>query len=142
MWKCGVRRGAAGTSRQPFVTDPANEPARALVVARVTQERAQEEEDVLLEGIELIEQRLARAEQVAAELAVGLDDERRFRLVIRVIGGEEIGEQFAVLVNRIDRFAEETGLATKPPHRLAIGGAIAANVECGSRFSSGSSRLL
>ena len=74
-----------------------------VVVAGITQEGAQKEDNVLLEGIKLVEQRLARSEQVAFQFAIHLEHERRLRLVVGVISGEEVGEQFAIFVNRIDR---------------------------------------
>ena len=93
--------------------NPEDETPGTPAVARVTQERAQEEDDVLVEGIELIAERLAAAEQVAADLAVDLEHERGFRFVIGIVGREEIREELAIFVNRIDRLAQESGLATK-----------------------------
>src|SRR5205807_1922567 len=49
------------------------------------------------------------------------------RFFVGVISGEEIGEQFVVLVNWIDRFTEKPRLAAQAPHRRAIGRAITAN---------------
>ena len=97
---------------------------------RVTPESAQKEPNVLAKGIELVPERLARAEQVPAYLAIELEHERRLGFFVGVIGREEIGEQFVVVVNRIDRFAQEPGLATESPDRGAIGRAVAANGEC------------
>src|SRR5438067_10756704 len=117
-------RGAARRGRDltPAVADhPADKSARPRIVTRVTPERAQKEPDVLAKGIELVPERLARAEQVPAYLAVELEHERRLGFFVGVIGREEIGEQLVVVVNRIDRFAQEPGLATESPDRGAIG---------------------
>ena len=109
-----MRPGAAGHFAPAVHHHPANETARTLVVARITQERAEEEDNVLLERIELVEQRLARTEQITFQFAIHLEHERRLRFVVRVIGGEKVGKQLAILVNRIDRLAEEAGLAAQP----------------------------
>src|SRR5689334_2912672 len=77
--------------------------------------------------VNLIPKWPAAAEQVATQLAVLLDHERRLGFVVRVVGGEEIGEELAVFVDGIDRLTEEPGLATQPPHRFAIAPAVAAD---------------
>src|SRR6476646_1319505 len=116
-----------------FVThvheDPANEPARTFVVAKIARQCAKKEPDVLIQRVELVLQRLTRAEQVTANFAVHLQEKTRFRLVIGVISGEKIGKQFAILVHRIDRVAEKPGIAAEFPYRFAVGSAIAANEE-------------
>src|SRR4051812_38867770 len=115
----------------PAVRDhPADEPARALVVTRVAPEGAKKEPDVLAKGIELVPERLARAEQVTADIAVDLEHEGGLRFLVRVIAGQEIREQLVVLENRIDRFAEESGLATETADRAAIGRSVAADDKC------------
>src|SRR2546423_10544743 len=102
----------------PAVADhPANEAARAFVVAQVTPDRSEKEPDVLAKRIELVPERLARAQQITADFAVNLEDERRLRLLVGIIGGEKVREQFVVLIYRIDRVAEETRLAAEAPHR-------------------------
>src|SRR5689334_13074591 len=90
--------------------DPADETARPLVISRITQERTDEKDKVLLERVELVEQRLATAEQIAFQYPVYLEDERRLRLMIRVISGEKVGKKLVVLVNRIDRQPQKPGL--------------------------------
>src|SRR6478735_6000301 len=86
---------------------PANETTRALVVPEITRQRPEEQPDVLIKCIELILQRLARAEQVPGNLAVHLEEKTGFRFVIGVIRCEKIGEQFPILVHGINRLAEE-----------------------------------
>jgi hypothetical protein len=74
----------------------------------------------LIKRVQLILQRLARAEQVPANFAVRLQKKTGLRFVIGVIGGQKISEQFPVLVHRINRLAEESRIATKFSYRLAI----------------------
>src|ERR1051326_6895941 len=120
-----------GRDFAPAVADhPADETARTFVVARVTPKRAKEEPNVLAEGIKLVPERLARTEEIAANLTVDLEDKRRFRFLVRIVRRQEIREQFVVVINRIDRVAEKSGLATEPAHRAAIGRAVAADGEC------------
>src|SRR6266571_6072571 len=85
--------------------------------------------DVLIKRVELVLQRLARAEQITANFAVHLQQKTRFRFVIGVVRGEKISEQFSILVHRIDRVAEKSGIAAEFPYRFAVGSAIAANEE-------------
>ena len=93
---------------------PANEAPRARVVAPVAEQSAKEEDDVLLKRIELVEKRFARSEEVSFQLAVDLQDKGRFRLVVRVISGEEVGKKLAIFVDRIDRRTEKPRLAAEP----------------------------
>src|SRR5437762_4699605 len=109
--------------------NPANEPARTFVVAKIARQRAKKEPDVLIQRIELILQRLARAEQITANFAVHLHEKTRFRLMIGVVGGEKISKQFSILVHWIDRVAEKSGIAAEFPYRFAVGSAIATNQE-------------
>src|SRR6266487_1757656 len=109
--------------------NPSNEPARAFVVAKIARQRAKKEPDVLIQRVELVLQRLARAEQITANFAVHLHEKTRFRLMIGVVGGEKIGKQFPILVHRINRVAEKSGIAAEFPYRFAVGSAIAANEE-------------
>ena len=62
------------------------------MVAKVASERAEKEPNVLIKGIELIAQRLARTEEITANLAIYLQEKTRFGLVVRIIGREKIGE--------------------------------------------------
>ena len=71
---------------------PPNETTRPLVVPEITGQRPEKEPDVLIKRVELILQRLARAEQVTANFAVHLQEKPGFRFVIGVISGEKIGE--------------------------------------------------
>src|SRR5438552_3423199 len=103
-------RNGAGRGRDfaPTMTDdPANKLARALVVAAIPPERAKEQRHRVGEGIDLMPQRLARAEQIAADFPINFQDERRFRFLVGVISREKIGEQFAVLKSRIDRVSQK-----------------------------------
>src|SRR4051812_40780551 len=71
-------RGSPGRGRNlaPAVADhPPNETARARIVARVTPDRAEKKPDVLPKGVELVPERLARTEQIPADLAVDLEHE-------------------------------------------------------------------
>ena len=63
---------------------------------------------------------LARAEQIAGNFAVHLEQKTGFRLVIGVISGEKIGEQFPILIHGINRLAEEAGLAAEFSYRFPI----------------------
>src|ERR1700732_42227 len=102
----GAPRG--GRDFAPAVADhPADESARTRIVSGVAPQGAKKEADVLAKRIELVPERLPRTEQVAANLAGDLEDERRLRFLVRVIGRQEIREQFVIFVNRIDRVTEE-----------------------------------
>ena len=83
----------------------------------------------MIQRVELVLQRLARAEQITANFAVHLQEKTRFRFVIGVIGGEKISEQFSILVHRIYRVAEKSGIAAEFSYRFAVGFAIASNEE-------------
>ena len=100
--------------------DPANETTRAPVVAEVTGQRPEKQPYVLIQRVELILKRLARAEEVTGNLAVHLQKKTGFRFVVGVIVRQKIGEQFAVLVNRIDRLTEESRFAAEFSYRMAI----------------------
>src|SRR6476661_6089211 len=78
---------------------PANETTGARVVTKVTGQSAEKQPDVLIKRVELILQRLARAEQVAGDFAVHLQQKTGFRFVIGVIRGEKISEQFSILIH-------------------------------------------
>src|SRR2546423_5975504 len=99
-----MRNGAGrGRNFAPAVADyPADKLARALVVEARSPKRAKEQKHGVSEGIDLMPQRFARAEEVAADFSINFQDERRFRFVVGVISGEKIGEQFAVLEHRIN----------------------------------------
>ena len=82
----------------PAMADhPANELAGAVVVAAVSPKRAKEQKHGVSEGIDLMPQRFARAEEITTNFPINFQDERRFRFVVGVISREKIGEQFAVL---------------------------------------------
>src|SRR6476619_2671689 len=98
---------------------PANETTRSLVVPEVAGQRPEKQPDVLIKRVELILQRLARAEQVAGDFAVHLQEKTGFRFVIGVISGEKISEQFSILINGINRLAEKAGLEAKFSYRIA-----------------------
>src|SRR6185295_9677011 len=68
------------------------------------------------------------------QLALNLQHKGGLGLVIGVVSGKEIGEKFPVFVNRIDRCAKESGLATKSSHRGAIRSAKRADRESGFGF--------
>jgi len=121
--------GLGGDFVPPVHEDPTNKPPRALVVAKIARQRAKKEPDVLIQRVELVLQRLARAEQITANFAVHLQKKTRFCLVIRVVSGEKISEQFSILLHRIDRVAEKSGIAAEFPYRFAVGSAIATNQE-------------
>jgi hypothetical protein len=87
---------------------------------KVAGQRPEKQPDVLIERVELILQRLARAEQIAGDFAVHLEEKTGFRFVIGVIRGEKIGEQFPILIHGINRLAEEAGLAAEFSYRFAI----------------------
>ena len=71
------RPAGCGRDFPPAVhQDPANEAARPFVVSRITQERTNKRTSVLLERIELVEQRLATTKQITFQLAIHLEDER------------------------------------------------------------------
>src|SRR5689334_22057101 len=101
--------------------DPANELARAVVVAAVSPKGAKEQKHGVSKRIHLMLQRFARAEEVPANFPINFQDERRLRFLVGVIRREKIREQFMVLKHRIDRISQETSGTTK----IADGGAIA-----------------
>src|SRR5213595_3798505 len=99
------------------------------MVTKITTKRFQKERNILPEGIKLVAERLARAKQITANLALDLDHKRGLRFPIGVIGSEKIGEQLSIFVNRIDRLAQKSGIAAKLADSIAIRVAIAANDE-------------
>ena len=90
------------------------------VVAEIARQRAKKEPDILIQRVELVLQRLARAEQITANFAVHLQEKTGFRFVIGVISGEKISEQFSILVHGINRVAEKSGIAAEFSYRLAV----------------------
>src|SRR5437762_12061167 len=124
-----MRNGAGrGWDFAPAVADhPANELAGAVVVATVSPKRAKEQKHGVSEGIDLMPQRLTRAEEVTTNFPINFQDERRLRFLVGVIRREKIGEQFAVLKHRIDRGSQKSGCTTKFADRDAIARLIAEN---------------
>src|SRR5205814_1338279 len=124
MWNAARR----GRHFSPAVRQgPENESSRSCVVPEITGQGLEEERDVLPERIKLVVQRPPRPKQVTANFAVNLNHERRFGFPIGVVGGQEIGEQLPVFVNRVDRRPEKSGLATKSTHGVAVRFAITAD---------------
>jgi hypothetical protein len=68
----------------------------------------------------LLAERAARAKEIPFDDAVHFDDQRGFRFAIRVIAREIVGEEFAILENRVDWLAEEARLAAKAAHGFAV----------------------
>ncbi len=138
----GPARG--GRHLAPAVAEnPVNEPPAGGVVARVARTRMRAEQaEVLEEIVELVAQRQAAAQQVAAHLAADLHDEGRFRLLLQVIIRQKVREQFPVLEHRVDGLAEETGLAAKPAHGLAVSGTVIADDARWRRYSRRKGSLL
>ena len=124
-----VRRaaGRGGDFAPGIFENPADEAARGLIVAPVAEHSDAEEAEVLEKSIPLVAQRTPGAKEVAFDHAVLLKHKRRLRLHIGVVGGEVVGEELAVLENLIDRLAEKTRFATKPPHRRTVAGLVIAN---------------
>ena len=83
----------------------------------------------MVKRIELVLQRLARTEKIAANFAFHLQKKTRFRFVISVIGGEKISEQFSILVHWVNRIAKKSGIAAELSYRFAVRSAIATNEE-------------
>jgi hypothetical protein len=79
------------------------------------------------------------------DLTVLLEHEGRLGLHVGVVGGKVVGEEFAVLKNLINRLAEKTSLATKPPDRRTVAGLVIADdgirLECHSEDAMRSPRL-
>src|SRR5438874_13197367 len=71
--------------------------------------------------------RLASTQQVTANLHLNIKNERGLRLVICVIRGQKISEQFAILEDWINRVAQKTGVAAKFTDSNAIARLITAN---------------
>jgi hypothetical protein len=83
----------------------------------------------LIKRVELVLQRLARTEKIPENFPVNLQKKTGFRLVICVIGCEKIGEQFSILVHRINWVAKKSGIAAELSYRFAVRSAIATNEE-------------
>src|SRR5262245_33927158 len=124
-----MRDGAGrGWDFAPTVADyPADKLAGVLVVAAISPKRAKKQEHGVSKGIDLMPQRFARAEEIAANFPIDFQDERGLRFVVGVINREKIGEQFPILENRINWRAQETRGATKTADGGAIARFIAAN---------------
>ena len=129
MWKWAVRRGAAGTSRQPWRMIQWTKRREACVVAPVMPEHSKEEDGVLVDAVELLAKGLAGAEEVAFYLAIHLDDEGGLGLPVGVVAGEEIGEEAAILEDGVDGIAEEAGVAAEAADDVAVGHGEFANQE-------------
>ena len=102
---------------------------RRGVVARVARDAAQEERDVVVQIVKLLPRGMARAEQVAADFPIHEQHKGRLRLPVRVIRGEVVGEEFAILEDGIDRFSEKAGIAAQLADSRAIGWLEFANLE-------------
>src|SRR5919201_4209744 len=81
---------------------PANESTRARVVAGITQQRAEEQNNILGKRVELILQGPTGPKQIPPQLAVDFQDKARFRLVVRVIRRQKICKQLSIFVDRIN----------------------------------------
>ena len=101
--------------------DPADKGLRRFVVAGVAGEAAGEEGKVVEKVVQLVEERAAGVHEVALQIAIMLEDKSRFGLPVGVKFREIIGEQFAVLENRINGFAKISCLATKTADVRAVG---------------------
>ena len=100
---------------------PLDEPPGRPVVAGIADDPAQEDARVLVDIVDLLAQRKARAEQVAADFPVHEQHEGRLRLPVGVVGRQVIGEEFAVLEDRVDRVAQKAGFTTELPDAGAVG---------------------
>ena len=72
---------------------------------------------------------MPRAEQVAADVAIDEQHERRLRLPIRVVSREVVREKLAVLENGIDRVAQKPRLAAQLPNPRSVRGLEFPNLE-------------
>src|SRR5437764_11330222 len=107
-------RAGRGGNFAPAVTDyPANELARALVVAPISPKRAKEQKHRVNEGVDLMPQRFSRAEQISADFPINFQDERRLWFMVGVIRRQKVGEQLPIREDRIDRSTEKAGCTTK-----------------------------
>src|SRR5207302_450266 len=94
----------------PVHQDPANETTGAFVIAEVTGQRAEKQPDILVKRVELILQRLARTQQVAANLAVHL--QKRPALFAALL---PTADNFST-VQRMIAFANASALFSRAQH--------------------------
>ena len=123
-------RGAArcGGDFAPRVFEnPMDEFAGGAVVAPVAPHADCEEAEVLEKTEPLLAEWTPRAEEVAFDDAVLLEDERRLGLNIRVVGREVVSKNLAVLEYGVDRIAQKPGFAAQAADRLAVAGFIGAD---------------
>ena len=109
--------------------DPLHEFFRRRRVARVAENAAQKEAEILVKGVALLPQRTARAHEVAADFAIHEQHEGTLRLPVRVVGREVVGEKFAILEDRVDGLAEKARGAAQFPDACAVSGLVAADFD-------------
>jgi len=102
--------------------DPVDEFSRSGGVTGIAQENAQEEPDVCEEVVNLLLERMTRAEEITMHLAIDFQNKRGFGFDVGVVGGEVVGEQLAVLENGVDGIAEESGVTAQFPDDGPVGG--------------------
>ena len=114
---------AAGSLRNLFprsAQDPADEVTRSLVVEGVLGHPAREKMDVVEEVEELLAEGTVGAEQITLHNALLFQHEGRLRLDVGVVARQVVGENLAILEDRVDRLTQKSGLAAEMAHGLAI----------------------
>src|SRR5205823_2495046 len=81
----------------------------------------QKQNHVLVQRVELIPQRPPTTEEITHYFSLHFQNEGGFRLVVGIISRQEIGKQFSIFVNGIDRLTQEAGLTAQSPYRLPVG---------------------
>ena len=122
MWKCAVRAARRGLPSRPGSGSSGRISSRRRCSGGSESMPRTEERDVVVEIVELLPEGVPRAEEVAADLAVHQQDEGALGLPVGVVGGEVVGEELAILEDRVDRIAEKAGLAAELADAGAVGG--------------------
>ena len=100
--------------------DPADEVPRCFVVEGVLRHPAREEVDIVEKVEELLAEGAVRSQEITLHRSVLLEHERGLGLDVRVIAGQVVGKDLAILKNGIDRLAQESRVATEMPHCLPV----------------------
>ena len=136
-----MEMGAASGSRRHFAPgvaqDPADEVAGGAVVEGVLRHAACEEGEIIEEVEELLTKRTVRAQQIAFDDPLLLQNKGGLRLYIRVVAGQVIGKELPILKDRVDRLAQKSSLAAEVADRLPILRFIAPDDDGGGRSGFG-----
>lgn len=119
-----MEMGAASWGRGDFTPgisqNPSYEITRRFIVERIFRHTPGKEGEVVEEIEELLPKGTVGAEQIPFDHAVVLQHEGGLGLNIRVVSGQIIGKNLAILKNRVDGLAQKAGFTTQESNRGTI----------------------